>query len=131
MVKSSRASISDNNSNSIGDDGLLHNVYVGDQTVATLKKIHLEIIALTARLRASGKPIYVLTDITKLGSINLQARMYAVEIIKSVDFDRVAIYGNPGAIEKIINFIITASGRGFKMKYFNNEKEARKWLVVD
>lgn len=117
------------NSNFIGEDGLVHNIYFGDQTVSTLKKGYDELTIITNKLKAEGKPILVLTDITKLGSINLQARTFAVKFIKEVDFDKVAIFGNIRVAEHVVNFIILASGRGFKIKYFSKEDEAKDWLI--
>ena len=117
------------NTNFIDKDGLIHNIYVGDQTVSKLKKSTEELLGLTTSLREHNKPILVLTDITKLGKIGLQARGYAVEMVKTIEFDKVAIFGNPKAIERVVNFIILASGRGYKMQYFSSKTDAKKWLL--
>lgn len=116
------------NSNYISEDGLLHNIYKGNQTVTTLKHAHDELITLTQLLRLQGKEIFVLTDITRLGKINVEARIYAVDFIRDIDFDKVAIFGNHMLAEQMINFIIAASGRGYKMKYFSSKKDALFWL---
>lgn len=119
---------SQHNVNFIDSDGILHNIYVGNQTVNTLTSAHDELLEITTALREQGKRIIVLTDIRKLGKLNVEARMYAVDFIKDIDFDKVAIFGNHMLAEQMVNFIIIASGRGYKMKYFSCEKDARLWL---
>ena len=116
------------NTNYIGDDGLIHNCYVGIQTKATLIKAKEELQKITGKLRKEGKPVHVLTNIVRLGKLNVEARMFAVEFIKEVDFDKVAIFGNHMIAEPLVNMIIIASGRGYKMKYFISEEDARSWL---
>lgn len=116
------------NTNYIGEDGLIHNHYIGKQTVTSLKNAHDDLITITTSLRKKGKRVLVLTDITRLGSLTLEARMFAVDFIKDIDFDKVAIFGNYILAEQIVNVIIMASGRGYKMKYFNSEKDAKLWL---
>ncbi len=120
---------SQNNYNFIGDDSLLNNIYVGVQTVATLNNAHEDLIDLTTMLRKDGKRVLVLTNITKLGKLSLEARLYAVDIIKDIDFDKVAIFGNHTLAEKMVNFIIMASGRGYKMQYFSSKEDAKFWLT--
>ena len=117
------------NLNYIDSDGLLYNQYSGDQTVASLKQAQKEIGILTSQLRQKNKEVLILTDIRNLGKLNVSARSYAVEFIKHTDFDKVAIFGNQAVIERMVNFIIMASGRGYKMKYFTSEKAAKEWLL--
>lgn len=39
------------NTNFINKDGLVYNVYAGDQTVETLKKAYTELLVITTKLR--------------------------------------------------------------------------------
>jgi ferredoxin-fold anticodon binding domain-containing protein len=118
------------NSNFIDKDCLIHNIYAGDQTIATLKDAYENLLDLSLKLRRKNKPVHVLTDISRLGKLNLEARLFAVEFIKNMDFDKVAICGNHFMAERMVNYIIIASGRGYKMKYFSNEKDAKLWLSI-
>lgn len=117
------------NSNQLDRDGLIRNTYVGNQTVTTLKKSLDELRGITQYLSAKKRKILILTDIRSLGKVPLSARSFAVEFIKQVDFDKVAIFGNKTFFEQIANVIIISSGRGFKMRYFTSEKEAKSWLL--
>lgn len=119
------------NKNYLGKDGFIYNVYEGDQSISRLKKAKAELLVLVAIVRKKHKPVLILTDIRNLGKVNLSARTFAVEFVKTVDFDKVAIFGNPLAVAHLVNFIITASGMGFKMKYFDNAEDARQWLLRD
>lgn len=114
--------------NYIGSDGFIHNIYSGHQTLATLKAATRELTDLTAKLRSEGKPVLVLTDITNLTGLNLAARRYAVEMVKQIDFDKVAVFGNDSLLKTLVNFIVLATGRGFKLKYFGSRKEAESRL---
>jgi len=119
----------ESNKNFVSSDGFLHNIYVGNQTVIVLKKVLQDLMVLTEQMRNEGKSVLILTDIRKLGTVNVHARIFAVDFIKQIDFDKVAIFGNRLILEQMVNFIILASGRGFKMRYFTNITDAKNWLL--
>lgn len=117
------------NKNFIGSDGIIHNVYDGDQSAETLNQLAEEMPKLTRQLRRQSKKVLILTDITKLGRISLPGRVLGVKIIKNTDFDKVAIFG-PSFMEKtIFEVVANLVGRGLTIRYFNNEKDARAWLT--
>jgi hypothetical protein len=117
------------NTNFIGNDNILYNIYVGNQSLKQLQSACNEIAELIQQLKKRNKKVLVLTDITKLESVNLKARLYAIEFVRSMDFDKVAIYGNNSLAQQMIKIIINASGKTFNMRYFFTEREAKDWLL--
>lgn len=123
-----KGSLPARNHNFIGADGLIHNIYVGNQNGASLFEVEKELTELASELRHQGLKVLVFTDVLKIGKINLSARLAGVQIMKSIDFDKVAIYG-PSHLEKtVVNVICQASGKSFKARYFTDERRALDWL---
>jgi hypothetical protein len=116
------------NHNFIGQDGLIHNIYIGDQTGSAVAQVKEELTDLSARLRAKGSRVKILADITRLGHVPLKARTAGLELMRTLDFDRVAIIGSTWVAGGFVNLIITASGRGFQVRCFTDEEDAKIWL---
>jgi len=117
------------NKNFIGEDGFIHNVYEGDQSAQTLTQVEEELPKLTRKLRQDGKKVLVLSDISNLGRISLPGRIMGARIIKNLDYDKAAIFGPSHLERSVIEVIANVAGRGFSLKYFNDEKSAIDWLT--
>lgn len=115
----------------IGEEDLIYLDLIGDQNGNTVKKIGEDIAALAQIQRAKGKQILILTSISKVGKTPLSSRTAGLETIKKMDFDKAAIWGSSIVAQEVANFVITASGRGFKIKLCSSEQEAKDWLTAD
>lgn len=117
--------------NYLGKDGFIHNIYQGDQNASTVKKVWGQLDQLTKKVRAKGKRVLILTDLTKLGKTPLSARTAGLDLMRKLDFDKAAVFGGSTFNQLLVNTIVIASGRGFQIKYFSTEKEARDWLKIE
>ena len=114
--------------NFIDKSGLINNVYSGDLTLSVLKKTEEELAGLAEKLRNAGERVLVLTDISKIGKVPTKVRQKGVEIIRSLDYDKAALFGDEGFGMQIAKLIIKVSMMDYKIKIFNNEKDAKDWL---
>lgn len=119
------------NRNFLAEDGVIHNVFIGDQNAETVKKTGSELEKLGNKVRGSGGRVLILTDLSKIGKVSLSARVAGLELMKNLDFHKAAIFGNYNQFIGIVSAISQAAGRSFKVKIFNTEKEAREWLLIE
>lgn len=112
-----------------GQDGLIHSVYVGDQSGTTIKKIGVQLTDLIEKARSHSRKILILADITRLGDVNLSARKSGLILMQELDYDLLAVVGCSSISAGLVNLMIIASGRGFKIRVFDNQKEAKRWLL--
>lgn len=117
------------NQNFLGEDGLIHNVYVGDQTLAKFEKTIKELQQLGDKLRTEDKRVLVLTDITKLGRVPTNVRQRGLELIRNMRYDKVAIFGGEGVSMQIAKLLVKVSMMDYKIKIFENKKDALDWLL--
>ena len=117
------------NKNYLGKDGLIYNIYIGDQTVASLEAAEKELQNLTKKLRSQNRSVLIFTDITELGHTPTIVRQKGLEIIRNLDYDKVALFGNEGPGLQIARLVINVSMMGYKIKAFNNKEDAKNWLL--
>ena len=117
------------NSNYLGRDGIIYNVYVGDQTLSSFEKTAKELGVLSKQQREKGKPILVLTDLNKLGKVPTKVRQEGVELVRSMNYHKAAIYGDDGIGMQIAKLIIKVSMMDYKIKIFKEKKDALNWLL--
>jgi len=100
----------------------------GDQTVASVQAMGDEAIRLAVDLRRKKKPALILDNLLEMGDVPAEARKRVAELVKSSEYDRLAMLGS-GAILKLgANLILQATGRGKYVKYFDNRTQAIAWL---
>lgn len=119
------------NKNFLGDDGLLNNIWIGDQNGETVRKTHAELNKLIVQLQKSDKKVLILTDTTKIGKITLSARTAGVILMRDLDFHKAAIFGARPILKGIVDAVSFAAGEEFRVKLFGTEEEARKWLSIE
>lgn len=117
------------NHNFLGKVGFVYNIYIGDQDSKTIKRTWKELEGLSKKLRTQKKKVLILTDLTKIGRITLSARRKGLELVRSLDFDKVAMVGDDHLERHVVRIMVNLSGRAFQIKYFFDEKEARQWLL--
>jgi hypothetical protein len=79
--------------------------------------------------RARGK-VSVLMDLRGIERATAGARKEYIRNISTEpsNFDKLAMYGTSAVNRVMANFIIRASERKGRVRYFESEKEALKWL---
>jgi hypothetical protein len=110
-------------------DGFIHNLYHGYQTAEIMKKRVEETVAIIAQLRAENKPVRVLIDLTKSQGASPQARKIGVEGVQKNDFDKAAFFGASQFTKNLMTFLLVIMGKEDKIRYFDNEEDARKFLL--
>lgn len=109
--------------------GIILKVFRGDQTVQSIKEFREETEKLIEGLRAKEQKVLVLVDLSHLGKTTVFARSEEIESIRSLDFDKAAVFGSSFINRKMAEIIVHFSGMEYKIKFFNSEKEAESWLI--
>lgn len=110
-------------------DGVIYKSFRGDQTCESIKRSREETEKLIQELRAQKKPVPMLVDLSALGKTTLSARNEEIETIRSLNFDKAAVFGQNFTNRKLAEIIVTFSGMEYKIKFFNSELEAYNWLA--
>lgn len=95
------------------------------------KKVNAEVEKtkeLIKQLREEKKSVHILIDLTTLGKTDSNTRKIAVDVLTHLDYDKIAFYGNNLFTKYLANFIISATGKGTKIKYFDTREKAHQWL---
>lgn len=115
--------------NYIGKDGLIHNIYYGDQNSQSLKKSSTELRKLAGILRKKKIKVLILADVSRIKKVNLGAKKTGLELMRSLDFDKAAIFGDYIKFKSLVNIITIAAGKSDRVKFFSNEEDATNWLL--
>src|SRR3989344_1998484 len=73
------------------------------------------------------KPYRVLVDLSHAGMPSSEARTIYIKTLSDHSILKTAFFGAPSAIQAVVSFIASASGRGDEVQFFVGEKEARDW----
>lgn len=109
----------------MNNDGIIRVISVGDQTAEEMIEVRKAVLELCKKV--PGK-IKILNDLSKMGKSLLGSRTEAVKSIKLEKVGKVANFGGGTSTRIIASFIVRASGMDKKVKYFETEAEALKWL---
>jgi|SRR3989344_3599926 len=113
----------------LGKNDIIFNIYQGDQTTTTVANVVSKTRNIIEILRRKKQPVYILADLSKMGKSNFGSRLESVEALKTMRYNKVALFGANLFVKHLANFIIIASGRQNKIKYCNSKDEAIKWLL--
>lgn len=111
------------------DNGILFVKKVGDQTGPSMIELYTKVLQLAAELRKAGKPVLVLADASEEGYMDHHAREVAVDIGKSLDFDKSATFGADLVLKTTRELMIKATDLNAKVRNFATRAEAEKWLL--
>jgi hypothetical protein len=87
-----------------------------------------QINTLITQMKAVGKPSLLLDDLLQMGRVDPEARRLVVELAQRLDYDRAAMVGKGGAMRFGTNLMLRATGKSYKLRFFDNREEAIKWL---
>src|SRR6185312_1883357 len=100
----------------------------GDQTVASVQAMGDEAVRLAAELRSNKRPALILDNLLEMGNVPVEARRRVAELVKSSEYDRLAMLGSGTLLKIGANLILQAAGRGKYVRYFDSRTAATKWL---
>lgn len=107
--------------------GFIEQSYRGYQTAASVEKSIAALEHCAAEIRRQKQPVLVLIDITKLRRTTLAARRAGLSGIKTVAFDKAAMYG-PMWTQNLVNTLALVAGKKHKVRAFDDRSEAVRWL---
>lgn len=112
----------------IGDDGLIHHIYDGDQNYEIMNKDMKIIGELIKELKDKNKSVRILGDYTKIKKADSGARKAANDALTALGYEKIALFGTSVFHKFAANFIITVTGKASTVKVFNTAEEAKQWL---
>jgi UDP-N-acetylmuramyl pentapeptide synthase len=114
----------------INDDGVIEIIVNGDQTVESVQAMGDQALALAQVMQKKGRPALILDNLLLMGSVPPEARRLVADLIKSQDYDRLAMLGHGTALRLGANLILQATGKGKRVKYFEDREKATAWLTT-
>lgn len=111
----------------VDDSGIIRGAIIGEHTKEDALNIIRDLDEYLNKVHDNG---LVLIDMTKTGRPSSEARKVHAMNIKNENekFKKAAFFGATVMNRVLANFIIKASGRGDKVRYFNTKEEAIVWL---
>lgn len=108
---------------------IIYSLYHGDQTAVVLGEVIDAAKPMIQKLREQGKPVCLIVNTSDIKHQDAAARKLAAEAINTLDYDKLAICCAPLMIKHIIQFIIKASLKQDRVRYFDTEQAARDWIA--
>lgn len=112
----------------LNQDNLIEIEVIGDQTVDSVEAMGREADMLITQQKRAGKPCLVLDNLLQMGKVGVEARKEVVELSKRIDYDKLAMLGRGGIMRIGTNLMLRASGRSYKVRYFDSRQKAIDWL---
>lgn len=113
----------------INDDGIVEIMVVGNQTVESVQAMGDKAIALAEAQRAAGKSSVILDNLLLMGMVPPEARKLVVDLIKSNEYDKLAMLGSDAILRFGANLMLQATGKGSRVKYFEDRDKCVAWLL--
>jgi len=103
----------------------------GDQTIGSVQAMGDQAVDLARRLRRSKKRVLILDNLMEMGEVPMEATTRVMELVRSSEYDKLAMLGNNRLVKIGANLIFHAAGRGDRVRYFDSRTEAIRWLQAD
>lgn len=113
----------------INSQGIIEIAVVGDQTVDSVRAMGDQALELARQQQQAGKPAVILDNLLQMGAVPSAARKLVVELIKSTDYDKLAMLGSDSVLRVGANLMLQATGKGSKVKYFEDRDACERWLL--
>jgi hypothetical protein len=113
----------------INKDGIVEIHVVGDQTIESVQAMGEQALKLSQQQREAHKPALILDNLLQMGSVPPEARKTVADLVKSYDYDKLAMLGSGGPLKFGANLILQATRRGARVKYFDDRKKCDAWLL--
>ena len=118
------------NSISLHSDGYIDVVVRGDQTYLSFDQLKQELEQLSEKLRFQGKDILGLVDLTNMTGFSTGSNKAAFEILETVPYTKVALFGGNSTITTVTTLVIQAIGKRDQTRLFKDKPEALAWLLT-
>lgn len=101
----------------------------GDQTYMSFDNMRPTALDIIDEMQKKGQKRLGLIDISNQGAFSPDSNRAAMNILESLNYDKVAIFGAGRILEEIAKAIILAMGKSANTKLFSNREEAVAWLL--
>jgi len=118
-----------NNKVFLNSDGIVEIHVVGDQTVASVQAMGDTALALARAQREQHKPALILDNLLAMGTVPPEARKLVVDLVKSNDYEKLAMLGKGHVLRLGANLMLQATGKGSRVRYFEDETKCVAWLL--
>jgi hypothetical protein len=109
----------------LDQEGIIHVESIGLQTEDEALKVRKKVMELGKKV--PGK-VRILNNLTRMSKATARSRKTTAESIKLPEIGKVASFGGSTFARVVASFVIKATGMEHKVKYFETEEEALKWL---
>ena len=109
-------------------DGIVEILVVGDQSVSSVQAMSDEAAELAKSQRLRGRRALILDNVQQIGNVPPEARQLVMELIRSSEYDKLAVVGSGPLMKLGANLILHATGRGKHVQYFDDRAAAAAWL---
>jgi hypothetical protein len=101
----------------------------GDQSYMSFVNLMPEAATMLEQLQKEGKPRLGLIDVTHQGAHTAESNHSALEMLETLDYERLAIFGANTMLSEVIKGIVIAMGKGEKIKIFKTREDAVEWVL--
>jgi hypothetical protein len=109
-------------------DGLLVLAYHGPQSYKSIFTMNSKADAVIVSLRKKHTSVRILLNLMQSDLTARSVRKISTQTLRSLDYDKMAVCGRDTFTKVLLSFIITATGKESKAKFFMNEADARAWV---
>jgi len=115
----------------LNQDNIVEAIIEGEQTYMTFDNLTMDAQALLVKLQQEGKPRLGLIDVTNQKNFTADTNRAAMQILESLNYDKVAIFGAKTLLTEVTKAIILAMGKTHNTKMFADRESAMAWLKSD
>ena len=113
----------------LNEEGLIEVQVEGDQTYMTFENLKPDATELLNKLQQAGKPRLGLIDISKQGKFSADSNRAAMEVLESLNYDKLSIFGGNAITTEVSKAIVLAMGKSGNTKVYQKREEAVNWLL--
>ena len=112
----------------VKDEGYAFIRMSGIPDIEELKKTVDHVLAANQALSTKFRSIKYLVDVKEVEEIPHENFLFGLKGFKNVDFDKCAFLGLDDKQKAMLDLMVTLTGKGSKMRYFEHKADAVDWL---
>jgi hypothetical protein len=113
----------------LSPDGYIEAIIRGDQSYLSFDLLKGKVGKLVEDLQFQKKPILGLIDLTEMKKFNSGSNKAAFEILETVPYQKIAIFGSNSTITAVTSLVLQAIGKSDRSKIFKDKPSALAWLL--
>lgn len=114
---------------SLNPQGYIEVAIEGPQSFMTFENMKPDAIDYLEQLQKEGKKRLGLIDLTNQTDFTVDSNRAGMEILESLNYERLALFGAKTTLTEVVRAIILAIGKNHNTKIFKTREEAVAWLL--